>query len=187
MLAQPAVMLGKAKVTLPPGAFLQPTRPGEAALQRFVQEALSGAKRIVDLFAGCGTFALVLAERARVHAVEFDGPMLDALSGAARATSGLKPVTLEKRNLFKRPLTETELGEFDAVCLDPPRSGALAQVQNLAPARIKRVAYVSCDADTFARDARVMIEGGYSLTAVLPVDQFLWSSHIELAASFRRA
>jgi 23S rRNA (uracil1939-C5)-methyltransferase len=187
MLAQPAVVLGKAKVMLPPGAFLQPTRGGEVALQRFVQETLSSAKRVVDLFAGCGTFALVLAESARVHAVEIDGPMLDALAGAARTTSGLKPVSVEKRNLFKRPLSETELGEFDAVCLDPPRSGALAQVQNLARSAIKRVAYVSCDAASFSRDARVMIEGGYRLTAVIPVDQFLWSSHIELVASFRRA
>ena len=187
MLAQPEIVFGKATVMFPPGGFLQPTRPGEAALQNFVQDALSGAKRIVDLFAGCGTFALVLAQQARVHAVEIDTPMLDALAAAGRAATGLKPVTVEKRNLFKRPLSETELGECDAVCLDPPRSGALAQVQSLARSKIKRVAYVSCDAASFARDARVMIDGGYRLAAVNPVDQFLWSSHIELAASFRRA
>ncbi len=185
-LARPSVRLGKASVMLPPGAFLQPTREGEAALQGFVLDALLGAKRVADLFAGCGTFTFPMAEQARVHAVEIDAPMLDALSAAVRATPGLKPVTVEKRNLFRRPLSETELGAYDALCLDPPRAGALAQVQTLARSKIKRVAYVSCDADSFARDARVMIDGGYRLARVVPVDQFLWSSHIELAASFRR-
>ena len=149
--------------------------------------ALSGAKRVADLFAGCGTFALPLAERARVHAVDLDGAMLDALAGAARATSGLKPVTIEKRNLFRRPLNESELSAFDAFVLDPPRAGAVAQVRMLARSKAKRVAYVSCDAETFARDARVLIDGGLRLTRVLPVDQFLWSSHIELASTFERA
>jgi len=186
-LAKPAVRIGKATVALPPEAFLQPTREGEAALQKFVREALSGAKRVADLFSGCGTFALVLAESAHVHAVELDAAMLDALSAAARAASGLKPVTVERRNLFKHPITASDLSGYDGVCLDPPRAGALAQVQNLARSKVKRVAYVSCDADTFARDARVMVDQGYRLERVLPVDQFLWSSHIELAASFRRA
>ena len=185
-LARPSVRLGKAEVFLPSEAFLQSTREGEAALQAFVLAALSGAKRAADLFAGCGTFTLPLAEHARVHAVEIDAAMLNALAAAARATSGLKPVTVEKRNLFRRPLNENDLSAFDAVCLDPPRAGALAQVQTLARSKVKRVAYVSCDAETFARDARVLIDGGFTLARVQPVDQFLWSSHIELAAEFSR-
>lgn len=184
--ARPSVRLGKADLFLPSEAFLQPTREGEAALQRFVREALAGAKFVADLFCGCGTFALPLAERARVHAVDLEAAMLEALAAAARATSGLKPVTPEKRNLFRRPLGESELVNFDAVSLDPPRAGALAQAHKLAGSKVKRVAYVSCDAETFARDARVLIDGGYRLARVQPVDQFLWSDQIELAASFER-
>jgi 23S rRNA (uracil1939-C5)-methyltransferase len=185
--ARPSVRLGKAEVFLPSEGFLQPTREGEAALQAFVLDALAGAKTIADLFCGCGTFALPLAERSRVHAVDLDAAMLDALADAARRTSGLKPVTTEKRNLFRRPLGETELVNFDAVSLDPPRAGALAQVHRLASSKVTRAAYVSCNADSFARDARILIDGGYRLTRVQPVDQFLWSDHIELVASFERA
>ncbi|MDE2134604.1 MAG: class I SAM-dependent RNA methyltransferase [Alphaproteobacteria bacterium] len=185
-LARPCVRFGKADVFVPSEAFLQPTRQGEAALQAFVLTALSGAKHVADLFAGCGTFALPLAERARVHAVEIEGSMLEALAAAARTASGLKRVTVEKRNLFRRPLGESELSAFDAVALDPPRVGALAQVQALVRSKVKRVAYVSCDAESFARDARVMVDHGFRLGSVVPVDQFLWSSHIELAASFER-
>jgi 23S rRNA (uracil1939-C5)-methyltransferase len=184
--AKPSVQFGKAAVALPPECFLQPTREGEHALQAFVLDALDGAKRTADLFAGCGTFALMLAAKARVHAVELEGAMLDALAAAARATPGLRPVTVEKRNLFRRPLTGAELEAYDAVCLDPPRAGALEQVTTLANSRVGRVAYISCDAETFARDARVMIDGGYRLKRVVPVDQFLWSSHIELAGCFER-
>lgn len=185
-LARPSMRLGKAEMFLPSEAFLQPTREGEAALQSFVLAALAGARHVADLFSGCGTFALALAERARVHAVEIDAAMLGALAAAARTTPGLKPVTTEKRNLFRRPLSEAELSAFDAVCLDPPRAGALAQAKSLARAKVRRIAYVSCDADSFARDARLLIDGGYRLACVLPVDQFLWSDHIELAASFER-
>ena len=186
-LARPVVRFGKAIVALPPEAFLQPTREGEAVLQDFVLGALDGAKHVADLFAGCGTFALRLAERSRVQAVEIDAPMLDALAVAVRTTSGLKPVATEKRNLFRRPLSEAELAAFDAVCLDPPRAGAAAQAGALGRSKVKRVAYVSCDPDSFARDARVMIDLGLDLKRVVPVDQFLWSSHIELAALFERA
>ena len=184
--AAPTVRLGKADVKLPPDTFLQPTREGEAALRDRVLAAAAGAKTIADLFSGCGTFALPLAERARVHAVEREAPMLDALSAAARATPGLKPVTTAKRDLFKVPLTPLELKPFDAVVLDPPRAGAQAQARELAQSKVPRLAYVSCDADSFARDASILIEGGYRLGAVTPVDQFLWSSHIELVAGFAR-
>jgi 23S rRNA (uracil1939-C5)-methyltransferase len=185
-LGTPSVQLGKALVNLPPEVFLQPTHDGEAVLQSFVRKTLARAKSVADLFAGCGTFTFPLAETARVQAVEIEGAMLDAVGAAAKNTSGLKPVTTEKRNLFKRPLTESELKPYDGVCLDPPRAGALEQARMLARSGVPRVAYVSCDAESFARDARVMLDGGYRLGRVVPVDQFLWSSHIELAGHFER-
>jgi 23S rRNA (uracil1939-C5)-methyltransferase len=184
---RPLVHFGKATVALPPEVFLQPTEEGEAVLQRFVCEALSGAKKLVDLFCGCGTLTFPLAAKARVHAVEFEAPMLEALAAAAKATPGLKPVTVEKRNLFKRPLTPAELSPFDGACLDPPRAGALEQCKSLARSKIGRIAYVSCDAESFARDARVLVDSGFRLTRVLPVDQFLWSSHIEVVGGLERS
>src|SRR5262249_46080550 len=153
---------------------------GEVTLQEFVIDALSGAKKIGDLFAGCGTFTLALAKKAKVHAVEFEAPMLKALSDAVRATSGLKPVTTEKRDLFKVPLNANELNQFDAVVLDPPRAGAAAQITQLARSKIGRIAYVSCNAESFAADARVLVDAGFQMGNVVPVDQFLWSEHIEL-------
>jgi 23S rRNA (uracil1939-C5)-methyltransferase len=185
--AAPVATLGKAKVKLPPDTFLQPTREGEAALQARVIEAVAGAKTVADLFSGCGTFSLPLAERTQVHAVEKDQAMLDALAAAARTTPGLKPVTVARRDLFKIPLGPAELARFDAVVLDPPRAGAEAQARQLAASRVPRIGYVSCDAATFARDAAILVNGGYRLGTVTPVDQFLWSSHIELVAAFRRA
>ncbi|MBI3674993.1 MAG: class I SAM-dependent RNA methyltransferase [Proteobacteria bacterium] len=184
--AQPQIRFGNARVKLPPETFLQPTREGEDILQQKVVEIFKGAKSVADLFSGCGTFALPLAEQARVHAVELDAPMLDTLAAAARATQGLKPLTTEKRDLFKRPLTAAELNRFDAVLMDPPRAGALAQARELAQSKVRRIAYVSCDTATFARDARLLVDGGYHIGRVLPVDQFLWSSHIELVAAFTR-
>lgn len=185
-LAAPAVRIGKALLRLPPNAFLQPTHEGERLLQAQVADALAGAKSAADLFAGCGTFALVLAERMKVHAVETDSTMLAALGVAARTAQGLKPVTAEKRDLFKRPLLARELDAFDAVALDPPRAGAAAQAAQLAQSKVARIAYVSCDADSFARDARVLVDAGLRMGAVVPVDQFLWSEHIELVACFAR-
>jgi len=184
--AAPVVRFGKTEVKIPPEAFLQPTREGEAALTAQVLEATKGAKSVADLFSGCGTFSLPLAERARVHAVEREQVLLDALAAAARAASGLKPVTTEKRDLFKLPVTARELNRFDAVSLDPPRAGAEAQVRELAQSKVPRLAYVSCDASSFARDARILVNGGYKIGTVTPVDQFLWSSHIELMAGFCR-
>jgi 23S rRNA (uracil1939-C5)-methyltransferase len=185
--AAPTVMLGKARVALPPESFLQATREGENALQNAMRDAIGKAKSVVDLFAGLGTFTFILAEKARVHAVEQDKKTLAALVDAARNTQGLKPITIETRDLFKIPLSGNELTPFDAVVLDPPRAGALAQARALAESKVKRIAYISCNADTFARDARTLVDGGYKMGAVVPVDQFLWSSHIELAASFRRS
>jgi 23S rRNA (uracil1939-C5)-methyltransferase len=185
--ATPNVRLGKARVALPPESFLQSTREGEDALQNAMRDAVGNAKSVADLFAGLGTFTFILAEKARVHAVEQDKKAAAALVDAARNTQGLKPITIETRDLFKIPLSGDELTPFDAVVLDPPRAGALAQARALAESKVKRIAYISCNADTFARDARALVDGGYKMGAVVPVDQFLWSSHIELAASFRRS
>jgi 23S rRNA (uracil1939-C5)-methyltransferase len=181
----PEVEEGGMRVKLPPQAFLQPTREGEAALQARVQAIMGRAKTIADLFAGSGTFALPLATRARVHAAEHDAPALAALAAAAKSP-GLKPVTTEVRDLFKLPLTQGELNAFDAVVLDPPRAGAEAQTRMLAKSRVPAIAYVSCDAASFARDAALLIVGGYRIGPVIPIDQFLWSSHIELVAGFIR-
>lgn len=184
--AQPIVRFGKAAVNLPPEAFLQPSVAGEVILRDRVRDAVGKAKTVADLFCGAGTFALTLAEKAKVHGVERDVPALEALAAAARTTSGLKPVTTERRDLFKLPLAAVELAGFDAVVLDPPRAGAEAQARALARSKVPRIAYVSCDAQSFARDARILVDGGYRIGTVVPVDQFLWSSHIELVAAFTR-
>lgn len=185
-LARPEIKLGNAVVTLPPNGFLQATAAGEAALQAKVREYLKGVKNVVDLFSGCGTFALFLARESRVHAVEQDADALKALADGARGSSGLKPVTTERRDLFKQPLTTTELARFDGIVLDPPRAGAARQAREIAVSQVPRVVYVSCNPSTFARDARILVDGGYSLGTVTPMDQFLWSSHIELAAMLVR-
>lgn len=185
-MEQPQIRIGMADVRIPLNCFLQPTKQGEGVLQSFVFETFQKAKNAADLFCGVGTFTLPLAERARVHAVDSDKAMLDALASAVRNTSGLKPVTTEKRDLSKQPLLADELKSFDSVVLDPPRAGAQAQAVQLAQSKVRRIAYVSCNADTFARDARILADGGYKMETVVPVDQFLWSEHIELVGSFAR-
>lgn len=184
--ALPVVRLGGVKVVLPPDPFLQATREGEVSLQAFVLQTVGKAKSVADLFAGCGTFALALARKTRVHAVEQDKPALAALVEAAKSP-GLKPVTAEARDLFKLPLTPSELNVYDAVVLDPPRAGAEAQAKALAKSKVPAIAYVSCDAVSFARDAALLIAGGYRIGPVTPIDQFLWSSHIELVGNFVRS
>ena len=169
----------------PPDPVLQSSAEGEAALQAHVAKTVGKAKAIADLFAGCGTFTLPLAHTARVLAVEQEPLALAALVQASR-TPGLKPVTTEIRDLFKLPLTPTELNAHDAVVLDPPRAGAEAQVKTLARSKVPVIAYVSCDAASFARDAALLVAGGYRVGSVTPIDQFLWSSHIELVAGFAR-
>jgi 23S rRNA (uracil1939-C5)-methyltransferase len=183
-LAPPTVSLAGVSVKIPPGAFLQPTIEGEIILQSLVHATLSRFKNIVDLFAGCGTFTFALAGQARVRAVDSDMAMLNALAEASRQNSGLKQISTERRNLFKHPLQPSELSGHDAVILDPPRAGANAQVRALAEARIPKIVYVSCDAGTFGRDAAVLLHEGYRISSVTPVDQFLWSEHIELVSSF---
>ncbi|MCV6596857.1 MAG: class I SAM-dependent RNA methyltransferase [Mangrovicoccus sp.] len=184
MRAPPYQHFGAARVVPPPGAFLQATHDGELALLASVQEAVAGARRLVDLFAGSGTFSLPLAKEAEIHAVEGDREMVRALDGAWRTAQGLKRVTTDARDLFRRPLMPDELARYDGCVIDPPRAGAEAQIAQLAQARIPAVAYVSCNPVTFARDARVLVGAGYTLNWVQVVDQFRWSSHVELAGSF---
>ncbi len=180
----PVQRFGKADVTPPPGAFLQATKAGEVSLLASVNAMTEGASRIVDLFAGCGTFSLPLAERAEVHAVESDAAMLTALDKGWRMTPGLKKVTTEPRDLFRRPLLPDELKHFDAAVIDPPRAGAEAQVAELAKAKTPVIAMVSCNPVTFARDAKILIDAGYKIDPVTVVDQFRWSTHVELVSRF---
>ncbi|EAQ23397.1 23S rRNA (Uracil-5-)-methyltransferase rumA [Roseovarius sp. 217] len=181
----PEQMFGAARVVPPSGAFLQATAEGEAALLAATETILAGARRIVDLFSGCGTFALPLAERAQVHAVEGDAAMLAALDAGRRGVDGLYPLSTEARDLFRRPLLPDELSRFDAAVIDPPRAGAEAQIAEIAKSRLRCLAYVSCNPVTFARDARVLLAAGYKMGPVRVVDQFRWSSHVELVAGFR--
>ncbi|MGB5948896.1 MAG: class I SAM-dependent RNA methyltransferase, partial [Parvibaculum sp.] len=179
----PQVTLSGLRVSPPPGAFLQATAEGEAALVRLVLEAVGGSKRVADLFAGCGTFTAALARRAAVLAVEGEKPQLAALDRALRAQGpalGLKPVELLTRDLFRRPMLPSDLEKIDAVVFDPPRAGAAAQAEMLARSSVPLILAVSCNPATFARDARLLVDGGYRLLRVTPVDQFLWSPHIEL-------
>jgi len=179
----PRLSFGDVALSPPPGAFLQATVEGETALRAAVAEAIGDATRIADLFSGCGTFALPLARNAAVHAVEGEAGLLDALTHAARRTPGLRPVTTETRDLFRRPVLADELTPFGAVVIDPPRAGAEAQTRALAEAQVPRIAMVSCNPVTFARDAALLTQAGYRLNWVQPVDQFRWSPHVELAAS----
>lgn len=182
----PAVVFDGMTVALPPHSFLQSTREGEAALTARVLTLAEGAKTVADLFSGMGTFSLPLARRAKVHAVEQEREALAVLAEAARKAKGLKPVTTERRDLFKVPLTPLELNRFDAVVLDPPRAGAEAQVKAITGSKLPRVIYVSCDAGSFARDAAMLVKAGFRAGSVTPVDQFLYSDHIELVGSFTR-
>lgn len=185
-LAAPIQQFGDVSVTPPPGAFLQATKHGEMVLLGAVEEATKGAKSVLDLFAGCGTFALPLARRAAVHAIEAVPEMVEALDAGWRMSKGLKKVTTETRDLYRRPLDADELKRFDAVVIDPPRAGAEAQVQHFSGSNVAKIASVSCNPVTFARDARILMDGGYRLNWVTVVDQFRWSPHVELAASFTR-
>ncbi|MFA7434436.1 MAG: class I SAM-dependent RNA methyltransferase [Gemmobacter sp.] len=182
--AAPLVAFGPARVELPPGGFLQATEQGEAALLAAVTEAVGDARRIVDLFAGSGTFALPLAARAEVHAVEGEAAPVAALLAGWRRAQGLKKVTAETRDLFRNPLTPDELRRFDVAVIDPPRAGAEAQTRALAEARVPVIAAVSCNPVTFARDAEILISAGYRIDRIQVVDQFRWSTHVELAARF---
>lgn len=182
----PVVTMGKSSVPIPVSSFLQATADAEEVLASLVVDGVRGAKQIADLFCGMGPFALRLAARAPVFAADSDAPAIDALNAARRNTKGLKPITAERRDLFREPLGVFELNRFDAVVLDPPRAGAKAQVKALAKSTVPTIAYVSCDAQSFAKDAALLIAGGYRIGTVTPVDQFAYSSHVEMFAVFYR-
>jgi 23S rRNA (uracil1939-C5)-methyltransferase len=186
MARPPAVKIGRSLVELPVGSFLQATQKAEETLAELVISAVGKAKHVADLFCGVGPFALRLAETARVHAADSDKPATAALAKAVRFTQGLKPVTTLARDLFRDPLAPAELQPFDAVVFDPPRAGAEAQAKELARSKVKAVVAVSCEPKTFARDAAILIAGGYRLESVTPVDQFAWSAHVEVVGVFRR-
>lgn len=182
-----ALTMGTATVVPPPGAFLQATQEGEAALLHAVRHALGPQKRVVDLFSGVGTFTLPLAETMEVHAVEGDAAMTKALDLAARNTPNLHRVSHEARDLFRRPLEPDELASFTGAVIDPPRAGAEAQTAALAASKVPVIAAVSCNPVTFARDARALTDKGYRLEWVQVIDQFRWSTHVELVARLSRS
>lgn len=184
MRAPPIHTFDGVSVSPPPGAFLQATAHGEQALREAVLEITGDARRVVDLFAGCGTFTLPLARHGEVHAVEGSAEMVKALDQGWRGAKGLKSVTSEIRDLFRRPLLPDELAKTQALVLDPPRAGAQAQVAEIAKVQIPRIAYVSCNPVSFARDAQTLVDAGYTLDWIQVVDQFRWSAHVELVASF---
>ncbi|GAA0450544.1 class I SAM-dependent RNA methyltransferase [Sphingomonas molluscorum] len=171
-------------VALQPGAFLQATREGEAALVAGVKDAVGGAPIVADLFAGLGTFSLALAERAKVYAGEAAREPILALKAAASRAG--RPVFAEHRDLYRRPLAPAELDRFSAVVIDPPRAGAREQAAAIAASKVPVVAYVSCNPSSFARDVKMMCESGYRLDWVQPVGQFRWSTHVELVARLSR-
>ena len=186
MRAPPVLTMGAARVPLPPGSFLQATTAGEDALATLVLQHCKGAKAIADLFCGIGPFALRLATKARVHALDSDAKAIASLQQAIKDTKGLKPVKAEARDLFRRPLVAQELRDIDAVVFDPPRAGAQAQAERLAGSKVPLVVAVSCNVQTFARDAKILTDGGYTLQNVTPIDQFRHTLHIELVARFTR-
>ena len=193
----PIIRFGGIAVMPPPGGFVQAVGEAEEALARLVEAAVDealaarskkakGPARVADLFAGCGTFALRIAHRAQVHAVESDRLALDSLAFAARHTQGLKAVTIEARDLYRRPLMGKELAGFDAVVIDPPRDGAAPQVKELAKSDVPVIVAVSCNPATLARDARYLVDAGWTMGVVTPVDQFLWSHHVEAVVVFKK-
>jgi 23S rRNA (uracil1939-C5)-methyltransferase len=186
MRTPPTITIGTARVTLPPGSFLQATVAGEETLAALVAGHCKRAKHIADLFCGVGPFALRLAAKSRVSAFDSDAGAVTALQKAAASTSGLKPVKAEARDLFRRPLMPGEMRDYDTIVFDPPRQGAQAQVLQLAASKIPEVVAVSCNVATFARDARILVDGGYKLETVTPVDQFRHTPHVELVAKFSR-
>ena len=187
MAAPPVVKAGRTTVPLPVQSFLQATVAGEEELARLVLGSRpKKARTVVDLFAGVGTFALRLAEVMPVAAFDSDRPAIDAMVKATRMAQGLKPVTAAARNLFNAPLTTAELKEYDWAVLDPPRAGAEAQCKIIAQSPLKHVTYVSCDPQSFARDAKILTQGGFTLRSVSPVDQFKWTGHVEVVGVFTR-
>jgi len=185
-LAEPVVRIDDTEVEVPPLGFLQASAHAEAVMGRHVMTGIDSARTVADLYSGIGTFALRLARQARVLAVEGDGPALSALELAARRGSGLKQIDTLKRDLARMPMSAHELKDFDAVVFDPPRAGADAQAQEIARSGVEKVVAVSCNPGTLARDLKSLVDGGYRIDRVIPVDQFLFSPHIEAVALLSR-
>lgn len=179
---KPVIRAGRALLSPPPGGFLQASAEAEAMMARLVAEHLATCRRIADLFAGCGAFALRLAEFASVEAIDSDQPALDCLDRAWRSTPGLRRITTARRDLFRRPLQAAEMKGLDGIVFDPPRAGAAAQAGEIARSRVGRVAAISCNPATLGRDLAILLAGGYRLCSVMPLDQFLWSPHVEAVA-----
>jgi 23S rRNA (uracil1939-C5)-methyltransferase len=182
----PVVRFGQARVALPPGGFLQAVPEAEAAMAGFAMEAVAGAGLVADLFCGGGAFSFRLAEQARVLALDSADEAIAALRGGLGSAPSLKPITAEARDLFRRPLLAAEMKKIEAVVFDPPRAGAAGQAGEIARSKLARAVGVSCNPATFARDAGILRDAGFTLERVLPVDQFLWSPHIELVGVFSR-
>jgi 23S rRNA (uracil1939-C5)-methyltransferase len=182
----PHLVVGGAVVALPPSAFIQATAEAEEAIAAVLGAAVGKARRIADLFCGLGTFTFGLARRARVLAVDGDKAAVAALVTAAKAAPGIKPVETRVRDLMREPLSRTELAGLDMVVLDPPRAGAKAQCEAIAKAKVPVVGAVSCNPATLARDCRILVDAGYRIERVVPVDQFVWSTHVEAVAVLRR-
>jgi 23S rRNA (uracil1939-C5)-methyltransferase len=185
-LTAPVVQFGSVTVRSPISAFLQATAAGETLLSDLAVAALRKSRRIADLFCGLGPFTFRLAQGASVHSVDSEKPAIAALQEAVRMVQGIKPVTTEARDLFRNPLVPQELNAYDGVVLDPPRAGAEDQCRHLAKAKSKRLVYIACDVTSFARDAKLLINGGYQLKSVVPVDQFKWTAHLETVGVFER-
>lgn len=183
----PEISVGAARVTLPPGSFLQATLAGEEALVTRVLAATQGAKKVADLFCGIGSFALRLGARSRVAAYDSDAAAIEALGAGARRAKGLRKVEAVARDLFRRPLDGGELAPFDAIVFDPPRAGAVEQARAIAQTAAPVVVAVSCNAQSFTRDAKILVDGGYVAQGATPIDQFRHSAHVEIVAIFARA
>lgn len=186
MARQPHVQFGPATVPVPAGGFLQAAPPAEQAMVERAVAAVKGAKKIADLFCGAGTFTFPLATVAPVIAADGSAPGIGALKAGFKTAKGIKTIEAQARDLFRRPMAPYDLRGCDAIVLDPPRAGALEQTQQIAQTKATTVVYVSCNPVTFARDARVLLDAGFRLESVTPVDQFLWSAHVELVSVFRR-
>ena len=182
----PTSWFGDATVGLPSGAFIQATAEAELEIATTIARAVGKSKRVADLFAGVGTFSFALARRARVLAIDSDRAAIEALAAASRHVQGLKPIETRVRDLLREPLSRKELEGLDAVVFDPPRAGAKRQAEMLARSQVPIVVAVSCNPATLARDARILVDGGYRLGEVVPIDQFVWSTHVEAVAVFRR-
>jgi len=182
----PMVRFGKAVVALPPGGFLQAVAAAEAEMARIAVEAVAGANKVADLYCGTGAFTFRLAEAASVHAADSFPGAVEALKSAIATAPGLKAITAEARDLVRRPVLAPEFKKIEAVVFDPPRAGALEQTREIALSKVGKVVAVSCNPATFARDARALIDAGFALDRVHPIDQFLWSPHVELVGVFSR-